>query len=196
MADTATTTSRKKPASRHRTKPAEKEEPKVKWEKSKAKQLLYKDILEGRVPRNATTADGKSTMPLKSIYELRPEFQEYLYSKFSSRLSSLRKTIKDRSYRANLDQEAFDNYKANNPVPAAFSHKGYIQWQGSEAQALCREDIEHGLHKSMSRMELFGSRSEYYKNFPLKEFRDKVRQEIRTAKYLHTLAVKGKDPRK
>ena len=135
-------------------------------------------------------------MSLKSIYDLRPEFQEYHYSKFSSRLSSLRKTIKERNYRADLDQEAFDNYKANNPVPAAFSHKGYIQWQGSEAQALCREDIEHGLHKSMSRMELYGSRSEYYENFPLKEFRDKVRQEIRTAKYLHTLAVKGKDPRK
>ena len=199
MADAETARSRKQPATRRRRNPAgaeEPEEPKIKWEKSKAKQLLYKDIVAGRVPLHAKTADGKSTMPLKLIYDLRPEFKEYLYSKFSSRLSSLRKTIKERNDRAALDQEAFENYKQNNTVPALFSHKGYIQWQGSDAQKLCRQDIADGLHTAMSRLDLYGSRREYYENFPLDAFRDKVWQELRTAKYLHTLEVKGKDPRK
>jgi len=74
MADAATT-SRKKRTSQSRKKPAEKDEPKIKWKKSKAKRLLYKDILDGRVPLEAKTVDGRSTMSLKSIYNLRPEFQ-------------------------------------------------------------------------------------------------------------------------
>ena len=94
-----------------------------------------------------------------------------------------------------LDQEALDNIVANHP-PSFHSHKGYIHWQYSEAQELLKEDLEAELHKTMSRMDLYGSRSEYHENFPLKAFRDKVNQEIRTAKYLHTLEVRGKDTRK
>ena len=200
MADAGTARGQRQPASRNRkTKPAkneaEEEEPGIPWKNSKAKQLLYKDIMDGRVPLQAKTADGKSTMSLSEIYNLRPEFKEYLYTKFSSRLSSLRKTIADNNRRAELDQEAFDNYVEHTEV-ASFSSKGYIQWQGSDAQKLCQEDIESSFHKSMSRLDLYGSREEYYTNFPLDAFRDKVRQEIRTAKYLHTLKVKGKDPRK
>lgn len=191
MADAANR--QKKPAGKGRKKKpaAEKEEPKIKWKRSQAKALLRKDILEGRVPLES----GPGTMQLKDIYNLRPEFAEYQYSKFSSRLSSLRKTIKECNDRAALDQEAFDNYKKNHQA-ALFSHKGYIQWQGSEAQALCRKDIKHKRHDAMSRMELYGSRPEYYENFPLDVFRAKLNQEIRTAKYLHTLNVKGRDGRK
>jgi hypothetical protein len=32
----------------------------------------------------------------------------------------------------------------------------------------------------------------YYKDFLLKEFRDKIAQKIRTDKYMYTLKVKGK----
>jgi hypothetical protein len=52
-----------------------------------------------------------------------------------------------------------------------------------------KEDLEAGLHKTMSRMDLYGSQSAYYENFPLNAFRDKVNQEIGTAKYLYTLEI-------
>jgi hypothetical protein len=68
-------------------------EPDVKWKESKAKRLLYKDIVEGKVPPDATDADGRSTMQLSDIYVMHPEFAEYDYAKFSSRLSSLRAAI-------------------------------------------------------------------------------------------------------
>lgn len=175
----------------------EKEEPKIKWESSNAKKLLRKDILEGRVPLQARDEGGRSTMKLETIYKMRPEYAEYRYSKFSSRLSSLRKTITDWKNRASLDQEAFDNFKQNHPTTNPFSRRGgYIQWQGSDAQKLLKEDIEDGRHLSMSKVDLHSSRVEYYENFPLDVFRDKLNQEIRTAKCLHTLEVKGKDPRK
>jgi hypothetical protein len=36
----------------------------------------------------------------------------------------------------------------------------------------------------------------YYENFPLDVFRDKVKQEIRTSKYLYTIEERGMDPQK
>jgi hypothetical protein len=178
-------------APRRKTKEKEKEpkEPKIKWKKSKARALLYKDIRAGTVPLDPPRAGGG--MALSDVYALRPEFREYNYSKFSSRLGSLRTIIKDANNRAEADQEAFENFKANHPI-SLFSHKGYIQWQGSEAQESLLEDIEAGFHQSMGKKELWESRPEYYENFPLDAFRDKVYQEVRTAKYLYTLKVKRK----
>jgi hypothetical protein len=67
--------------------------------------------------------DGKCTANLENIYAFRPEFGLYDYLKFSSRLSSLRSTVKDRDTRAALNQEALENIVANHS-PALFSHKG------------------------------------------------------------------------
>jgi hypothetical protein len=166
-------------------------EPKVKWKKSKARRLLYKDIVDGEVPMDATGTDGQSTMQLSDIYLMHHEYAEYGYEKFSSRLSSLRKIIKDAENRAQADQEAFENYKNNHPV-SLYSHKGYIQWQGSEARELLLQDMEDKLHETLGKKELYGSRREYYKEFPLSVFRDKIYQEQRTAKYVHTCVVMGK----
>ena len=165
-------------------------EPKTKWRKSEAKKLLYKDIMEGRVPIDAKE-DGNNKLALKDIYSLRPEYAEYDYNKFSSRISSIRSTMKKNISRAKDDQAAFDLYVETNPV-SYFSHKGYIQWQGSESQRLLQEDIANGRLEEWGKMELWQSRQEYHFEFPLKEFRDKIDQEIGTAKYLYTLKVKGK----
>jgi hypothetical protein len=51
-------------------------EPEVKWKKSKARRLLYKDIVEGEVPLDATDADGHSTMQLSEIYLMHTEYAE------------------------------------------------------------------------------------------------------------------------
>jgi hypothetical protein len=64
--------------------------------------------------------------------------------------------------------------------------------QGSEAQELLKQDMEARLHETLGKEELFDLRSEYYLNFPLSVFRDKIYQEVRTAKYLHTIKERGK----
>jgi hypothetical protein len=166
-------------------------EPKVKWKKSRAKQLLYDDILAARVPSEATHEDGTSTMQLKDIYLMHTEYTDYHYSKFSARVSSIRTTIKDRNIRKEEDEQLFAECIKNHPG-SAFSHKGFIQWQGSEAQELAKEDIAENLHLTMGKKALHGFRPEHYENFPLKDFRDKICQEVRTAKWRHTLKIKGK----
>ena len=167
-------------------------EPKIKWRKSKAKRLLYQDMMEGRVTLDKDDlGENGEKMQLRDIYVLRPEFAEYHYDKFSSRVSSLRKAINNAESRAEQDQEAYDNFTASHP-PSLLSHKGYMQWQGSDAQKQVIEDIKEGLHESMAKIDLWQMREVYFENFPLKEWRDKLNQEIGTAKYLHTLRVRGK----
>jgi hypothetical protein len=177
--------------------PEQAPEPKIKWKKSRAKQLLYNAIKEGRVPLEAKDSNNKSTMPLKDIYNLHPtELSKYHYSKLSSRISSLRKTIKECNGRAVFDQEAFDNFIARYPV-SQFSHKGYIQWQGSDAQEKFNKLMEKGeLPIGFDKEKVYSTYGVFFTNFTLPVFREKVYQELGTAKYLHTLEIRGKDARK
>jgi hypothetical protein len=161
-------------------------EPRTKWKKSKAKEMLYTDIVEGRVP-----LEDDSNMPAAVIYSMHSEYADYDPDKFAARLESLRQSVKGSTTRANEDLIAFETYKSLHKV-SLFSHLGYIEYQGSEAQRLLRKDIQEGRHISLGKKELYELRPEYFTEFPLNVFRDKLYQEIRTAKYVHTTRVKGK----
>lgn len=176
-------------------KAPEPDEPSVKWKRIEAKKLLFQDLINGEVPLDAKNEQGKITMRLKDIWLKRDEYQLYKYSKFSSRLSSLRVTAKETLSPKELDQEAFDNYLENHEVSHT-TGKGFIQWQGSGAQRLLRADLESNENEALEWEVWFNSNEEFYDNFTLDLFRDKVNQEIRTVKYLHTLKVRGKDTRK
>lgn len=168
------------------------EEPNIPWGDSKAKRLLYTDLMNGNVPLESKDENNRQTMPLRDIYLMRPEYAEYLFSKFSSRLSSLRKTAQANNRRAVSDQEAFDLFVQNNPI-SYYTRNGYTQWQGSEQQLLLKKDIEDGIVAAFgNRKKEFWQSREEFKVFPLHVFRDKIKQEIRTAKYLHTLKERGK----
>lgn len=168
-------------------------EPDVPWKDSKAKQLLYQDILDGIVPLEARGVNGYfEELELKEIYTMQPEYADYLYTKFSSRLSSLRTTIRENNRRARQDQESYEKFRSLHP-PSLYSKHGYIQWQGSDAKRQLREDLESGKVDTFSnKRDLWESRTVYYSNFPLNVFRGKLEQMIRTDKYRHTLKVKGK----
>jgi hypothetical protein len=175
-----------------RNKPKEKfKEPKIRWGKSKARDLLFKDLVDRKIPRQAVDEHNKSTMKLETIFQMHPEYKLYDRTKFSGRLSDLRRIYDEFMFRAEIDQEAFEHFRDNHQ-PSLFSHKGYPEWQGSEAQRLLKLDIEAGKHTRMSKTDLHDSNREYYENYPLDTFRDKVYQELRTAKYLHTCREMGK----
>lgn len=167
------------------------DEPKIPWKKSEAKKQLYELIMNGEVPLQATDVNGRSTMPLSMIYLMNPEFRKYHYSKFSSRLSSLRKTIVANIGRSEEDLKDTTSFVQNHPA-SLHTHRGEIQWQNSRAQQLLLYDIKRKYLDEHSFAELYLSRPEYYKFFELKPFRKKFDQEINTAKYKHTLKVKGK----
>ena len=90
-----------------------------------------------------------------------------------------------------MDIEAFDNYRRNHQ-PSLFSHHGYPEWQRTEAQRLLKIDLEAKKQDTISKMDLWDMKPEFYEHFPLKVFRDKINQEIWTAKYLQTIKERGK----
>ena len=171
------------------SKKGEPREPAIKWKKSKAKKLLYSDLMEGVLDLEPEEEETQEI--LEGIYAMHPEYAEYKFSRFASRLKTLRKTILTCNARAEEDKKHFLAFFKNNPASEC-SHKGYIEWAGSAAQEYMREDLEEKLHIKIGKKELFGSRPEYYENFTLEVFRQKMYQEIRTAKYLHTCEVRGK----
>jgi hypothetical protein len=166
-------------------------EPKIKWRKSQAKKLLHAAIIDGKVPENALDNDGNEIMKLEEIYGLHQEFLLYDFTKFAARLASVRADILSNKDRSLDDMSAFELYLLNHNV-SLYSRKGYIQWQGSDAQCCLLEDISNGcLLTEQKPKELWESRQEYYENFPLDVFRKNIQQEVRTAKYLHTIKTKG-----
>ncbi|MEL7338866.1 MAG: hypothetical protein AAGM67_00165 [Bacteroidota bacterium] len=165
-------------------------EPKIKWRKSMAKRILYGMLLDGVVPMEEKDEYGNETMPLNDVYHLDPEFAKYRYDIFRHRLNAIRNKIKDMDSRAALDEVALENYKANHK-PSLFSHKGYIQYQGSTIQELLLDDLA-GFQQdpNMKPKDLWMSRQEYMDELPLHAFRDKIYQEIRTDKYIRTLRAR------
>jgi len=174
------------------------EEPDIDWEKSRARKLLYDDVNEGRVALEAKDGTGKKTTDYSYLYYMHPEYASWDFDAFPRRLAGIRKIIKNKNARAEDDQAAFDKFVENNEI-SIFSHQGFIQWQGSDAQKLLKKDIKNGVLEKYTKdkykhpkMEYWLSRPEFYDEFPLNVFRDKIRQEIRTGKYWHTMKVKGK----
>jgi hypothetical protein len=158
------------------------EEPKTKWKKSKAKQVLYDLLMEGTVPLDLED----TSMSLEEIYGINDELMKYSFEKFAGRLQSLRESIIDSNNRADEDFEAFATYVRNHEVSKQ-SYKGYLQWQGSTAQELLWDDLPAYMKDDRKPMDLWKSRPEYQNKWHHNVFRSKLEQEIRTYKYLRTM---------
>jgi hypothetical protein len=70
---------------------AEGEQGRIKWKDSQAHQLFYMDILKENIPMD------NETMTAEEIFIQRPEFAAYDIDKFHSKLTTVRKQIKERN---------------------------------------------------------------------------------------------------
>lgn len=158
--------------------------PSIPWAKSKARQILYDDIASKIV-----TAE----MDAQQVFLMHTEYKEYGWENFAARLKSLLKIVTQAESKAEEDLKAYLAFKKYNSDIPTRTHKGCEQWQGSSVQTLVRVDISNNVHEDIGWRNMWMSRPDYttaYTNFDL--FRDKCKQEIRTAKYYHTLKVYGK----
>jgi hypothetical protein len=156
-----------------------------KWKHSAAKALLYKDILEGRLPMIRQNGDPTYDILLATSYAHLPAFQVEDHGapgKFGNRLRSLRKQITDKHDRAQVDSDALDNDRQL--FPKVFGNdagRGYPKWGPSLAKQLLKADVDAGLHETMKPADLQQSRPEY-QPFPPKVFRNHIYQEIKSRK--------------
>ena len=93
-----------------------------KWKGSKARELLYQNLLDGKVPLDAKDNEGKCTMKLREIYGMHPKYFEFLYKNFSCQVSGLRKLVKLIKHQSAMDEKALATYIKHHPV-LKFWHK-------------------------------------------------------------------------
>jgi len=66
------------------------EEPNISWKKSLARKLLYKDVMEGKVPLEGTA----KTTDFSSVYMMHPEYAAWNFDSLPRRLDGIQKIIK------------------------------------------------------------------------------------------------------
>jgi hypothetical protein len=146
---------------------SEQPKPSVKWQDSRAKKKLTKDILSGKVP-----PEWKP----KRVLATRPELYKPYEKNFGNNLRNLRKALIMQQDRADEDDAAVQHDLGLYPrLPA--DARGYPRWDGSAAQQLLIQDVKEGRHVVKAKA-LQQTRAEY-KDYPLKVFADHVHQEKR-----------------
>jgi hypothetical protein len=154
-----------------------------KWIKSRAKKNLRQDIID-----RVVTDD----MGAREVYNTRPEYKDYDFTRFSANLRALRKVIAENKQQA--VEDLADYYQDMNLHPRpAMTNRGYPFWDTSEAKLLLEKDIEDELHLDLTPSELWQTQHAY-QLFPLTTFRNHIYQQIRTvnerAYWLHQRELK------
>jgi hypothetical protein len=164
-----------------------------KWATSKARELLEKDLLSGRIPLERWTAANVYNLPD------RPEFRLFEYKKFVTNLRNLRKRIKEQKQDATAAALALAHDRVIYPVAAVNgvnNHQGGApRWEGSLAQKWLNDDIDEGKHEMMQPMQLRQTRLEYMK-FDKVIFGKHIHQEVKTRKFIIYLKEKQEKKKK
>jgi hypothetical protein len=149
------------------------DEKSISWEDSHARKLLYNNLADGTIP----LAGGD----MAAIYAPRPNFAKYDESMFQDRLEALHGILRKALDRKRDDKLAFDQFVKHNAV-SYMTHAGLPQWKDSAARKLA-------VVENLGFREMYKRHKKANKNFLFEYWRDRVKQEIGTAKYLHTLKI-------
>lgn len=157
------------------------------WSSGQGRNLLRKDIKEGRIPND---------MHWKEVYKhhFRPEFAvgptpEDAERLFEGRLRTARKHVQSKDTRAEEEYRMFQQDRLLHPAPP-FDANGNPRWQGSAAQLSLLDDVKKKKHLSMSKEDLYSSRPEYHSNYPKQYIFKKIDQAVKTEKFLKQMRKK------
>ena len=139
------------------------------WKKSKAKELLMKDLLSGDVDDSMTAAE---------VFMLRPEYSLNKYSNFVTNLRNLRAALK-RAKEAAVRGDAALQHDRN--LQPSVIERTKLYWPDSQANYFLKIDVNSDKVSTMTKKDLWLSRLEY-QEFTYKSFYAHVRQEIRSRK--------------
>jgi len=125
------------------------------WQYSRAKEILYDDIISGTV---------LSHMKPAIVYQMHPEYKLYPYKNFPTNLRNLRKAIGLKQVEADRVTSALAH-----DLQVRIPPNDPLRWNGSAAQKLLLQDIAAGLHQGLKPAQIWSSRPEY-KCFDKKKF--------------------------
>lgn len=147
-------------------------------EKSCIPKLLLEDIFKG----NDLQDNDGSPMDAEALYHSRVQYRRYPLDEFADLLEKKREEYAENmAYATRIDELVAKQLNAIGGM-AVTTNRGCISWRVHPAKELLRQDMEKGLHKSMSPALLFSTRDEYKTLHPdpstaLKVFRQRIAQE-------------------
>lgn len=137
------------------------------WRTSKAKRILGKDIVSGKV---------RADMKADEVYQMHSEYKKWPKKNFAPNLKRLRKSIAEDYDRSRSDSIAYGHDLARLMTLRAGDPPAKKPWHKSNAKRLLKQDVEDGKHELMKPAELYSTRVEY-QEFDLETFRNHIYQE-------------------
>ena len=131
------------------------------WFKSKAKQIMAQDMIDGLVP---TKEPIKDAFRLYTEYYLpREEFKYFPWhpKNVPDRIEHLWKSIANLGDSLQLDKDALAHDRQLHPDKPTEGYNGRLLWEGSNADRLLKIDMAAGLHLQFSPKDLRATRPEY-----------------------------------
>ena len=157
----------------------------IKWEKSKAKGILLRDLEPGGA------LVGMEDIPMQTIYEYYhqfPEFEKVCFQQFKDRLTDYFKAAERDRHLALRDARVLWHDRKRQPAQTR-NERGELVFDQHRAKKLLRKDVKNGVHLTMTPSQLRLTRPEY-QEFKKKIFKGRVYQEVRRQKFLHHLELK------
>lgn len=144
------------------------------WDKKNlVRQQLKTDLAVGFIPGGT---DAESAWKMRAVYEAIEPVELW-----KSRYNSMVKMVMEGQVKALED--ANDLYMDRLLHPREqYNARGEPEWVEHEAKDLLSIDMDEGLHKQMTKQELYNSRMQY-QDFTLETFRGHVYQEEQTRKW-------------
>ena len=162
----------------------------IKWDKSKAKGIILRDLEPGGA------LVGMEHVPMATIfqyYKQFPEFEKVCFRQFNARLKDHFKQV-DRDRALAKRDEAVMLHDCGRKPQATHNRRGELVFDLHKAKKLLRKDVKNGVHLTMTPTQLRLTRPEY-QQFKKKIFKGRVYQEVRRQKFLHYLDLKRKKER-
>ncbi|KAL3800320.1 hypothetical protein HJC23_003616 [Cyclotella cryptica] len=133
-------------------------------------------------------------MTNEAIYESNPVFNAYSFVAFNEEMKKLRVKLSLAEQQAKEYQTELKSYPRKD-----ITCYGYPFWNRNAASVSLRSDVENGVADKLKPAELWESRDEYKRHFPLKVFRGHIYQEKRAQRekgyWVHEQNADGRDKR-
>lgn len=163
-----------------------------KWSESLAYDYLYKLVSSPDFPTKDQIKPKQVYLKYCKDRDEFKDYQDYTALKFAGKLNDIRDKIEQRIGRAKEDAAFLAHDRLVYPQPT-HDTAGRPMWQKSKAQELLRQDIKDGTADSMKPRLLFDTREEYYNDYTLDFFRERIYKEKKWMKRQAWLKKKAEE---
>ena len=158
----------------------------IDWRSCEAREVLLQDLSDGTLPLDEETM---STQEAWEYYSQTFEFRNVVFSQFEEQLAEHREQIDLKATHIDKQMKALVRDRELHPKKT-HNQRGERVFYLSPAYPLLVQDVEDKKHISMTKVQLFHSRTEYCTEWKWEIFERRLRQEVMRQKFVHDCNMK------